>query len=253
MTAGDLTTVLTFSGLIQSAGSFTKVGTGNLVLNGANTLTGTVSANAGTLSLAKTTDTLSTSTKLAVGGSGTVDVLDDNTVGSISGSGIISLDGTSTLTAGADNGNASFTGDITGATGSLEKSGTGILSLSGDNSFATLMNVSAGTLHILDSGSLDNTVPVTVASGALIDIDTSVQVGTIAGAGSYDLASGATLTSGLASTTTTVTGFITGAGAIDKVNTGILVLNWSQRLFRWNDCYCRNFTWNYLRYSRQCR
>ena len=58
---------------------------------------------------------------------------------------------------------STFAGEITGANGSLTKSGSSTLTLSGTNTYTGVTNVSAGTLFL--SGSLGNTA-VTVNDGA---------------------------------------------------------------------------------------
>ena len=48
LTTGDASTT-TYSGVIQGAGAVTKQGAGIFILGGANTFTGTLTINAGTL------------------------------------------------------------------------------------------------------------------------------------------------------------------------------------------------------------
>ncbi|MFZ9201435.1 MAG: autotransporter-associated beta strand repeat-containing protein, partial [Opitutales bacterium] len=103
------------------------------------------------------------------------------------------------------------------------KSGNGTLSLSGANTLAGNLTVSAGALSLTGSGSLGNGGTVSVNSGATLSIGTSVsdsQTGLITNAGTLTNA-GSTARSVVTSGTFTNTG--TAAGL--TVNTGGLVTN----------------------------
>ncbi len=96
-------------------------------------------------------------------------VLDMNThtdvVGALTGLGQIAINSGS-LTVNNDNSTTSFDGTITGATGTFRKSGTGSLTLTGNNPFTGTTTVVQGTL-ILNSPGIDTAVqgPLTVGIG----------------------------------------------------------------------------------------
>jgi autotransporter-associated beta strand protein len=110
-------------------------------------------------------------------------------VGSLAGDGIVHV-GSLALTIGTNNQNAEFAGtiqDSTSHTGSLVKTGTGRLSLSGANPYGGGTTVNGGTLLASNTtGSATGTGPVTVNNLATLGGN-----GTVAGA--VTIASGGTL------------------------------------------------------------
>ncbi|QQE12597.1 autotransporter-associated beta strand repeat-containing protein [Planctomycetota bacterium] len=145
---------LTYTGMISGTGELTQNGTGILMLTGTNTYSGGTTISSGTL-IAYGGN--------AIGDSGTVtiaDVLDatlqlntDETIGALAGGG--STGGevrlqSNTLTVGDAN-STTFDGVITG-TGNLIKQGSGILTLTGTNTYSGDTTISAGTLQIGDGG-----------------------------------------------------------------------------------------------------
>jgi autotransporter-associated beta strand protein len=98
----------------------------------------------------------------------------NETVGSLAGAvnATVSL-GTGTLTAGGNNGTTDFAGtitsDATGTTVSLVKAGTGMLTLSGVNTYTGATAVNAGTLALGAAGSITTSSGVTLAAGAVLD------------------------------------------------------------------------------------
>ncbi|MFC4174540.1 autotransporter domain-containing protein [Microvirga sp. GCM10011540] len=166
----------TFAGAISGAGSLSKSGAGTLTLSGMNSYTGGTTINAGTL-------TGSTSSF------GTEDILNNATL-------VIDQVSAGTLS------------NAVNGTGTLIKTGSGDLSLTGANNLSGTTIVAAGTLRI--DGSLAST-STQVQSGATLtgsgNMAGAVNVqdgGTLAGAsgrtlrmGSLSLASAATLNVGL--------------------------------------------------------
>jgi fibronectin-binding autotransporter adhesin len=167
------------SGPISGAGGLTKTGLGTNIFSGstANTYAGTTRVNSGTLVLAKTTWSVAIPADLIVGdgvggadadvvrvmnnpqindyatvtvnSSGLIDWSDDGgeAIGSLAGSGHVEL-GAGSLNTG-DNGNSTtFSGLITGAGGELQKSGSGIFTLTGNNTYSGLTYVGNGTLLV---------------------------------------------------------------------------------------------------------
>jgi len=79
----------------------------------------------------------------------------------------------STLTLGAASGSYSFAGTIAPATASkiaLTKAGNSIQTLGGINTYSGPTTISAGTLALSGSGSINNSAQITVASGATFDV-----------------------------------------------------------------------------------
>ena len=115
--------------------------------------------------LADTTDVIN---------SGTYEVDDSDTIQSLSGSGAVALASSITLTTG-DSGDDTVSGIISGA-GALTKAGSGLLTVSGNNTYSGDTAVNAGTLFGgTDSGSNDSfgSGAITVSSGATLQINDS--------------------------------------------------------------------------------
>ena len=140
----------TVSGVISGSGFLTKEGTGILTLSGSNTYSGNTTISTGTLKL---TGTLSDSTDVI--NSGIYDVDTTDTIQSLSGTGAVELASSITLTTG-DSGDDTVSGVISGA-GSLAKAGSGILNLSGSNTYTGSTTLSAGTISISSSDNLGAT------------------------------------------------------------------------------------------------
>ncbi len=193
----------TYAGTITGTGSLKQSGAGTLILTGANTFTGLTTIESGTLQLGAGSTGGSLSGDILNKSALVVDRSDDFSFGNkISGSGTFDKRGAGKLTVTGDNdyaglttisagalqiGNGGGTGSINGdivnnsalivdrsnnidfthvlsGTGTLEKKGTGNLTVSGDNSgFSGTTTVSAGGLVV--DGQL-GTGTVTVASGA---------------------------------------------------------------------------------------
>ena len=113
------------------------------------------------------------------------------TIGSFAGDGLVDL-GTSHLITGANNLSTTFSGTILDSdfgSGSLEKIGTGTLTLSGANRYEGGTAVSAGTLVVANTtGSATGTGAVSITAGALGGggiIAGAVTVGTGSGTGAF--------------------------------------------------------------------
>ncbi|CAN1529636.1 FhaB Large exoproteins involved in heme utilization or adhesion [Methylophilaceae bacterium] len=204
LTAGSDNTSTTFSGLIQNGSAtsvaLTKSGSGTLTLEGANTYTGTTTISAGTLKLGAASR-IADASALVVTGTFDLNRFSE-TVGSIAGAGTItsSASGTLTLTAGGLNTSTTFSGLIqngSATTVALTKSGSGTLTLSGANTYTGATTISAGTLSV--TGTLGS--------------------GTYAGA----IANAGTLSIG--TTTQTLSGIISGVGALTKEGSGTWTLS----------------------------
>ncbi|EHA4613029.1 fibronectin-binding autotransporter adhesin ShdA [Salmonella enterica] len=186
---------------LSGTGSLVKIGTGELTLNGDNDYSGGTTISDGTL-IANHADSLGTG---AIDNSGVLQVGEGELKNTLSGTGSLVKIGTGELTLNGDNDysggttisdgtliaasvNALGSGDIDNSgvlqvgegelkntlfgSGSLVKTGTGELTLSGDNDYSGGTTISDGTLTAdhadsLGSGDIDNSGVLKVGEGEL--------------------------------------------------------------------------------------
>jgi fibronectin-binding autotransporter adhesin len=186
-------TSTTFSGVLSSVGALKKQGTGTLTLSGVNTYSGGTTVNGGVL----------------------VESVPHGAY-SVNGTGVLDIRTASTLTHATP---------ITGTgTGSLIKSGAGVLTLTGQSTYGATTTVNAGTLANGINGALPASTALVVNVGGTYDLAGKVQtVASLSGVGSIS-SGGGTLTVGDA-TATTFSGVMSGAGSLTKVGTGTLTLS----------------------------
>jgi autotransporter-associated beta strand protein len=162
-----------FTGSLSGSGSLTKSGAGTLTLGGSNTHAGSTTVAEGSLRLAAA-DVLASSTLSISGGSVVFDAAVESNafaIGALSGSGNLALSNNAAtpaavaLAVGANNASTTYSGALTGA-GSLAKSGTGTLTLSGANSHTGGTTVNAGTLLIGHASALGSSA-LTLGGGTL--------------------------------------------------------------------------------------
>jgi autotransporter-associated beta strand protein len=186
---------------IGGSGGLTKAGAGILTLSDANSYQGGTTINAGRLRLAAGAS-LPTTGALTVNG-GTLDFNGNHvTVGSLAGAGGTIELGASTLTV-AESGSTTFAGTIIG-TGGLNKTGNGLLNLTGVNTYSGPTSVTGGRLAVNGSITSDVTVgPGGSLSGAgtifgnVVNNGTLASgnsIGTLAVNGSYTQAAGSSYT-----------------------------------------------------------
>ncbi len=206
---------------LSGSGSLVKTGTGELTLSGDNDYSGGTTISGGTLT-ADHADSLGTG---AIANSGVLQVGEGELENTLSGSGSLMKTGTGELTLSGDNGYSGGT-TITGGTliadnadslgtgavansgvlqvgegelentlsgsGSLVKTGTGELTLSGDNSYSGTTTITDGTLiaanvNALGGGNIDNSGTLMLdANGAfeLANVTTHTGATTALAAGS---------------------------------------------------------------------
>ena len=187
-TLGDLST--TASGAV---GSLIKIGTGTLVLAGSDTYAGGTTVIGGTL-VAASNSGLGSGPVILWPSSGTATLAFTSatpSIGSLASSGAGSASvvlgnaaaNTATLlTVGANNTSTTFSGGLgdlsstaSGAVGSLLKTGTGILTLTGANTYSGSTSVNQGTLSATTTASLPGynlSHQVGVAGGAVLTVPT---------------------------------------------------------------------------------
>jgi autotransporter-associated beta strand protein len=183
-----------FNSVISGSGNVSQTGAGTLVLNGANTYTGTTTISAGTLQ-ANAADVASTSGALGNGGDirftgGTLQFAaasagTDYSARIKSSTSAIAIDTNGqAVTFGA----ALASSNIAG----LTKSGSGTLTLAGGNAYAGATTISGGVLALGANGSFANSTEIKIgdagSSGAVLDLT--------AKATAFALGSGQTLSGG---------------------------------------------------------
>ena len=151
----------TFTGALQGTGGFTKQGTGVLVLGGSNSFSGNATIEAGTVRLGAA-GALPTGAPVQLSAGATLD-LNGNpvTIGQLAGSGNVTLGGAA-LTIN-QTGNTTFAGVLEG-TGGLTKQGSGMLTLSGNQTFSGNTSISGGEVKL--NGSAPNSA-FTLLGGVL--------------------------------------------------------------------------------------
>lgn len=217
-----------FNNAISGMGGVTKVGVGTVALNHANTYAGATEIQAGTLRLGAV-GALPEQTRVTLANASDV-VLDLNghnqTVAGLFGGGgrggAVML-GTATLTVG----DGEFAGVISGG-GGLRKTGSGILTLSGANTYSGPTLIAGGTLaygthNVLGGGSVTVSGPTsTLQLGPYSDsvgLVTLENDGQIAGSGTLTSTAGFELLSG------TVNVPLGGSVPLQKTTLGTVSLN----------------------------
>ena len=157
---------------ITGTGGFTQFGAGTTTLNAANTYTGLTAINAGTLVVAGGAAIVDTGAVfINNAGNATLQLNASETIGSLDGGGLTSGTvalGANTLIVG-DGSATTYSGAITGATGTLVKQGGGTLTLNGSQTYGTL-TVNGGTLNV---NSALGTGTSTVNANATVNFGTS--------------------------------------------------------------------------------
>jgi autotransporter-associated beta strand protein len=169
-----------FTHALAGAGTLTKVGTGMLSLDSANTLTGTVNVNAGTLALTAF-GSLDTPTTIAIGAAGTFDAAAPAGFTLASGQ---TLTGTGAVNVGSTNVLKIATGSTLNATG---------LTVDGK---LTLAGTYAAVLGAPGTALLPNAAAQTNVGGNVILGGTLRLTSNSAGAGAYQIINGAGTTTG---------------------------------------------------------
>jgi autotransporter-associated beta strand protein len=218
----------------------TKAGTGLLMLGGSSSYTGATTLTSGTLRLdnqnavANSTFTHSGTGTLVFNASVSGNAFTFGGLAASSTAASVSLQNNAgtpaaiTLTVGGNNATTSYAGSLTGS-GGLVKTGTGMLSLSGSNTYAGTTTISQGGLTISSSAALPGYATAgrfSVASGATLGVTNGVDdaaVGAILA--TNNLGSGATFGFDTSAGNRTYASGI--AGAINLLKTGTTMLTLS--------------------------
>jgi len=150
-TAGDRTYAAVITDPPGGGLGLFKLGGNTLTLAVPNTFTGPTRSVAGTLAVADALALGSTTLDMAAADSGAVTFSQDSTLGGLAGSRDLDLGGRS-ISVGTNNQNTAYSGNL--SNGSLTKIGTGVLTLSGTNTYAAGTTVLEGTLAIASAAAL---------------------------------------------------------------------------------------------------
>lgn len=198
---------LAISGVIQDSPAgqplvFNSSG-GTLVLSGTNTYSGGTTVTAGTLSIGASNNLGAAGSSLTLNG-GTLQIT-GTSLNNFLGSGHpSSFSSGKMVTLDINNAGNTFTVDtaLNQGTGGLTKLGAGTLVSSLANTYTGATTISAGTLALGGSGSINNTASINIAAGATYDVSAI---------SSYALGSSATLTGSGNASAATIKGSVSGS------------------------------------------
>jgi fibronectin-binding autotransporter adhesin len=199
----DQSSAGTYGGVLSGSGNLTKLGSGTLILDAANTQSGGALISAGVLQ---------------IGNGGTTGSL----AGLITNNATLAFNRSDNLTQSA----------VISGTGSLTKSGNGTLTLGVNNNFSGKTTINAGSVAIAADARLGT------APGSLVSDQLTLNGGTLATTASFTLntnrgvtlgAAGGSISIG-AGTVLTITNSqqtVSGSGSLTKLGTGTLALGGS--------------------------
>lgn len=240
-------------GIISGSGALIKNGAGVLTLTAANTYTGTTLITAGAVNVQNALAfgangagavTVASGAAIILNNPGGIDVGDksltlngagisgggviDSVAGNHSWAGNITLASNATIAVEADSLTLNGAMGESGGARSLTKTGAGTLIFGGNHSYTGATIINAGTLQIDSSERIGDNSAVTVASGAILNLNEADEtIGSLAGAGSviFGVDLTASLTTGGDGTSTTFSGVLSGTGDFTKTGAGTQILS----------------------------
>lgn len=222
------------TGTLSGGGNFEKLGTGEVTLSLAGTLSGTVIASEGTLTT-QANNALGVNHGLVVSSGATVKLGGSSSIRNLIGDGTLQIN-SGTTSIGNSNASSNFSGVIAGGSvGALSKVGTNTLTLSGTNTFTGNTTVSGGHLNIASGASLASS-QVAVNNGATLGGGGTLtgQV-TLNSGGHLSLTSGSTLTAGNLSVNTGIVDVALGAPSLTPMANVTGNLSFSNTQFSFSD------------------
>ncbi|HLX63441.1 MAG TPA: autotransporter-associated beta strand repeat-containing protein [Planctomycetota bacterium] len=208
--------------------SLVKIGSGTQILNlsvptGNNPFTGSLTVNGGTLAVLSP---IASTAATTVANGATLQISNGGSLGGAGTSGNLSA-----TTAITDNGTLVFAhndsitiGNAITGTGGVTQLGTGMLTLTGSNSYSGTTSINAGILSIAASNNIGDasaTNTISIANATLqstantLDLGANRSVALGTGGATFDVATGNTLT---------ISGPLTGSTNLSKINPGTLAL-----------------------------
>ncbi len=203
-----------FSGAFTGTGTLTKSGNGTLNLTGTNTYSGGTLLNGGTLQISSDTNLGNTSGGLSISNASTLELL----AGVNSARDVVLNTGSETIQ--ADTGTSVFSGVLSGA-GGLRKTGGGVVSLGGVNTYLGGTTLDAGTLSIGNDNALGEASGALTFNGGILELlsaygtATSPRVITLNSSGTIQTDTGVAAT---------YSGVVSGSGSLIKSGVGTLQL-----------------------------
>lgn len=169
-----------YSGIISGNGGLTKSGSGSQTLTNTHTFSGDTVVSGGSLILGHATNTLPNSSDLTItGGSVNLETNSDQIAALTVNSGSLTGSGTLTASSHTFTNSASVSVALAGS-GGLTKSGEGVVSLSGRNTYSGTTTINAGTLRLDHAtNTLPNNNQVIISGGALDLGSNSDSIGTL--------------------------------------------------------------------------
>ena len=169
ITVSGGTDSLTINGAVQGSKTFSKTGTGTLVLNSANSYgpaAGSIGTTLGAGTLRVGNNAALSTGDLAVTGNSTIQA---GVAGlSIGNNVLLTAGATATVDTQANTMSLSGVMSQTGASGAMSKQGTGTLKLTGNSTYTGNTTISNGTLQLGDSTATGSVAGNIVDNGALV-------------------------------------------------------------------------------------
>ncbi len=171
-------------GSISGPGGLTKTDSGTLVLAAANTYSGDTLISGGTLQLTNALALQNSTFNTSGSGSMNFSDLGAATLGGLSGSGNLALINTANaavaLTTGGNNATTIYSGMLSG-TGSLNKTGSGALVLTGYNTYTGGTTVAGGILQFNGDSTVPSGGTIAIQSGAAVALAQTGNYSTVTG------------------------------------------------------------------------